>query len=314
MDQILPPEEIALALITLNRHPALTAAISQEPRTLTSPEQQAFTRIRLLLGRATNVDFLAYRPATLQRRIFRRMAVMQIDQLLAYAMYLDEHPAEVEALSQEVLIHVTSFFRDASVFETVSRLVFPALVQNLSPGNPIRIWVAGCSTGEEVYSLAICLLKFLEERALSLPFQLFATDIDAMALKQARAGIYLMKTMQAISSQRLQRFFVPMDSKGERYQISKALRERCVFARHNVANDPPFSRLDLVSCRNVLMYLTPVLQENVLQTLHYALNPHGFLLLGASESVGLASALFTPVEQRQKLFTKKAGGETPHSV
>lgn len=314
VDQILPPEEIALALITLNRHPALTAAISLEPRTLTAPEQQAFTRICLLLGRATDVDFLSYRPATLQRRIFRRMAVVQIDQLLAYATYLDEHPAEVEALSQEVLIHVTSFFRDASIFETVSRLVFPTLVQNFSPGNSIRIWVAGCSTGEEVYSFAICLLEFLEERALLLPFQLFATDIDAMALKQARAGIYLMKTMQAISPQRLQRFFVPMDSRRERYQISKALRERCVFARHNVANDPPFSRLDLVSCRNVLMYLTPALQENVLQTLHYALNPHGFLLLGTSESVGLGSALFTPVEQRQKLFTKKSWGETPHSV
>jgi len=310
VDRILPPEEIARVLITLNKHPTLTAAISMEPHALAPSEQQAFTKIRLLLGSATNVDFLAYRPATLQRRILRRMAVVQIDQLPAYATYLDDHPAEVEALSQEVLIHVTSFFRDATAFEALPRLVFPALVQQLSPGDPIRLWVAGCSTGEEVYSLAICLLEFLQERALVHPFQLFATDIDAAAIKHARAGIYLMKTMQTVSPQRLQRFFVPLDRRGERYQISKAIRERCVFARHNLANDPPFSRLDMVSCRNVLIYLTPVLQEHVLQTLHYALKPHGFLLLGASESVGLSSTLFTRVEPHQKLFTKKSWGRT----
>ncbi len=307
VDQVLSPYDIASALIALARSPSSTPAASAlEPRAFTFSEQQAFTKIRLLLGNATNVDFLAYRPATLQRRILRRMTMIQIEQLPVYAAYLSDHPAELEALSQEVLIHVTSFFRDPDTFEAVTRLVFPELVQHLSPSDPIRIWVAGCSTGEEVYSLAIGLLDFLEEHALQLPFQIFATDIDAAALKHARAGVYLLKNMQGVSPQRLQRFFVPMDSSHERYQISKAIRERCVFARQNVANDPPFSRLDLVSCRNVLMYLNPMLQEKVLQTLHYALKPHGFLLLGTSESVGLGSVLFARAEPHLKLFTKKS--------
>jgi two-component system CheB/CheR fusion protein len=236
------------------------------------------------------------------------MARVQIDQISAYVTYLDDHPAEVEALSQEMLIHVTSFFRDPGTFEALERLVFPELVQHLLPGDPLRLWVAGCSTGEEAYSLAICLLEYLEEHSLDLPFQLFATDLDAATIKEARTGIYQMKTMQTVSPQRLQRFFLPLERSGERYQISKAIRERCVFARQNVANDPPFSRLDLVSCRNVLIYLTPGAQEQVLQTFHYALKPHGFLLLGASESVGLSSPLFTSVEPHLKLFLKKSWG------
>jgi two-component system CheB/CheR fusion protein len=306
VDRVLSPEEIAQALIPLAEHPYLTTSFAVEPRSLSPVEELAFKRICLLLSNATNVDFLAYRLAPLQRRIFRRMTIVQIDRLLTYATYLEGHPAEVEALSQEVLIHVTSFFRDASTFEAVTCLVFPELVQHLLPGDPIRIWIAGCSTGEEVYSLAILLLEFLAEHALVLPFQLFATDIDAVALKHARAGIYQRKTLQTVSPERLERFFLPLDRNGERYQISKDIREHCVFAQHNVAHDPPFSRLDLVSCRNVLIYLTPAGQEKVLQTLHYALKPHGFLLLGASESVGPDSALFTRVEQHQKLFTKKS--------
>lgn len=306
VDRILPPEEIASALMTLNRRPYLAPLPSIETHVLIPSEQQAFTRIRLLLRSVTGVDFLVYRPATMQRRIARRMAVVQIDELSAYATYLDDHPAEVEALSQEVLIHVTSFFRDESAFEAVKRLVFPELVQHLVSDDPLRLWVVGCSTGEEVYSLAIYLLEFLEERGLTLPIQIFATDIDTAVLKQARAGIYPAKSLQAVSPQRLQQFFLPVDRRGDRYQVSKAIRERCVFARQNVASDPPFSRLDLVSCRNLLIYLTLATQEKVLQTLHYALKPHGFLLLGTSESVGLGSTFFTRVEHHQKLFTRKS--------
>lgn len=311
VDRVLSPEEIALALIALMEQPYLTADFSLEPHELSPVEEQAFKKICLLLSNATGVDFLAYRLAPLQRRIFRRMTILQMDQFLTYSTYLEDHPAEVEVLSQEVLIHVTSFFRDTSTFEAVTRLVFPELVQHLFPGDPIRIWIAGCSTGEEVYSLAILLVEFLEEHALVLPFQLFATDIDAVALKQARAGIYQRKTLRAVSPERLTRFFLPLDSNGGRHQISKVIREHCVFARHNLAHDPPFSRLDLVSCRNVLIYLTPAGQEKVLQTLHYALKPHGFLLLGASESVGLDSALFTRVEQHLKLFIKKSWQRAP---
>jgi len=310
VDQILPPAAIARVLSTLSWQQRLPTATALETQRLSPSEQQAFTRILLLLSTTTDVDFLAYRPATLQRRIVRRMAMVQIDQFSAYATYLDDHPAEVTALSQELLIHVTSFFRDPDTFEALTRLVFPELVQNLSSGDPIRLWVAGCSTGEEVYSLAICLLEFLEERSLAPPIQFFATDIDTAALKQARAGIYETKLLQGVSSARLQRFFVPIDRRGERYQISKAIRERCIFATHNVANDPPFSRLDLVSCRNVLMYLLPGAQEKVLQTLHYALKPHGFLLLGASEGVGTSTTLFTRLEQHQQIFAKKSQGRS----
>ncbi len=310
VDRILPPEAIARVLSTYNWHQSLPTAISLETQELTPSERQAFTRILLLLSNATEVDFLAYRPTTLQRRIVRRMAMMQIDQFSAYATYLDDHPAEVTALRQDLLIHVTSFFRDPAIFEALRNLVFPELVRQRFPEEPLRLWVAGCSTGEEVYSLAICLLEFLEEHELAPPIQFFATDIDTAALKQARAGIYGTKLLQGVSSVRLQRFFVPIDRRRERYQISKAIRERCIFAAHNVANDPPFSRLDLVSCRNVLMYLFPEAQENVLQTLHYALNPQGFLLLGASESVGASSPLFTRLEQHQQVFAKKSQGRS----
>jgi two-component system, chemotaxis family, CheB/CheR fusion protein len=308
VDRVLPPEQIALALLALTEHPYFNRTVSLEEDTSSPNEQQALTKIRLLLKDATGVDFLAYRTAPLQRRILRRMAVVQINQFLGYAIYLENHPAETEALSQEVLIHVTSFFRDPHVFEVVTRLAFPEIVQHLFPIDPIRIWVAGCSTGEEVYSLAISLLEFLEEQGLALPFQIFATDIDAKALKHARAGIYQRKTLQMVSPERLQRFFLPLNRSEGRYQVSEAIREHCIFARHNVTHDPPFSRLDLISCRNVLIYLAPSGQEKVLQTLHYALKPHGFLLLGASESVGPSSTLFTRVEQHQKLFAKKSWG------
>ncbi|GHO55811.1 CheR family methyltransferase [Ktedonobacter robiniae] len=306
VDRILPPEQIALALLADLGHLTFKTTVSREPERLSADEQQAFTTICLLLSAATGVDFLAYRTATLQRRIFRRMAVMHLDQFLTYATYLKDHPAETEALSQEVLIHVTRFFRDPPAFEAVTRLVFPEVVQHLLPAEPIRIWVVGCSTGEEVYSLAISLFEFREAQELPFSFQIFATDLDAGALKQARAGIYQPETLQAVSSERLQRFFLPLDRSRGRYQVNEAIRERCVFARHDVMHDPPFSRVDLISCRNVLMYLMPPAQEKVLQTLHYAIKSHGFLLLGASESVGPDSTLFTRVEQHQKVFTKKS--------
>ncbi|GCE11607.1 chemotaxis protein CheB [Tengunoibacter tsumagoiensis] len=306
VDQILSPEGIALELQDLIEHPYFETLFPLEPDRLSVDELQAFTVIRQLLCEATGVDFLAYRMTTLQRRILRRMAVVQVDQFLAYSLYLKDHPSEMEALSQEVLIHVTRFFRNQSAFEAITRVVFPGIVPHLLPGNPIRIWIAGCSTGEEVYSLAILLLEFRETHGLALPFQIFATDIDTGVLKQARAGIYQRKALQDVSSERLQRFFLPLDRSGERYQVNASIREQCVFARHNLAYDPPFSRLDLLSCRNVLIYLMPSAQEKVLQTLHYALKPHGFLVLGASESVGPDSGLFTRVEPHQKIFTKKS--------
>ena len=314
-DRILSPEDIAHALARLSSHPYV--AQQQPPATPSMPteEEQSFSRILLLLRNQTGVDFPSYKPATLKRRISHRMAVLHLERMTEYATYLGEHSPEVEALYQDVLIPVTSFFRDPAAFAALTRLVFPEIVQHLAPGESIRIWVPGCSSGEEAYSLAICLCEFLEERSLTFPIQLFATDINRRAVVQARAGIYPAAALSALSPERLERCFTPLDRTRGLSHISKAIRERCVFALHNVAKDPPFPRLDLVSCRNVLMYLRSPLQRRVLQTFHYALKPHGFLLLGLAESAASLPRLFACLDTRQKVYAKKAdGGVLPLSL
>ncbi len=308
VDHILPPEEIARELVRLSPHPSLIDDPVENPSQAlpeTLPmEEQDLTRILHLLRQKTGVDFFAYKQTTLKRRILHRMAMLRIASLPEYVVYLRERPAEVESLYEHVLIHVTEFFRDQAAFTALTQYAFPQILHHLAPGDPIRIWVPGCSTGEEVYSLAICLLEFLEAHMLSFPLHFFATDISSQVLEQARMGIYPSSALSAISQERLQRFFTPVDHTN--YRIVASVRERCVFALHNLAKDPPFSRLNMVSCRNVLVYLGPALQQKVLQTLHYALGPHGFLLLGSSESVNPLSRLFNPVEKRQKLYVKKA--------
>jgi two-component system CheB/CheR fusion protein len=311
VDQILPPAQIASSLARLSTHPYVAQGPAAEPSTALPQEEQALTSILLALRNQTGVDFLAYKPTTLKRRIAHRMAVLHIERLADYATYLSSQRAEVEALYQDVLIHVTSFFRDPEAFLALRRLAFPQVVERLAPNEPIRIWVAGCSSGQETYSLLICLLEFLEERSLAVPIQLFATDINAKALSQARTGIYAASALETVSPERLERFFTPIDRVQGSYRISKDIRERCVFALHNMAKDPPFSHLDLVSCRNVLIYLGQALQQRVLLTFHYALKPQGFLLLGNAESVGSLSRLFAPVERRQKLYSKQAAEGSP---
>ncbi|MDQ2904499.1 MAG: ATP-binding protein, partial [Chloroflexota bacterium] len=207
------------------------------------------------------------------------------------------------------IVYGPSFFREPSTFALLSDKVFGRLVETKSARSPIRIWVAGCSTGEEVYSLAICLLEFLAERSLTLPIQLFGTDLNAKAIEQARAGRYSPGAVGHLSPARLEQFFQRVNG---HYQISKSIRDFCVFARHNVLSDPPFSRLDLLSCQNVLIYLAPVARKKVVQTFHYALNPHGFLLLGPSETIGPASDLFGHAgEHREPLYMQKAGSVRP---
>ena len=306
VDRVLPPEETARELVRLSAHPYV--AQPEELNELPPGEEQSLTALLRLLRTEKGVDFLAYKPATLKRRILHRMAVQHLDRLADYVAYLETHQDEVEALYQNVLIHVTSFFRDPDAFDALRRLAFPAMVERRAPGDPIRVWVSGCSSGEEAYSLLICLREFLDEHTLSIPVQLFATDINQKALEQARVGIYPEAALHEVSPKRLQQFFTPVDRARGSYRITTALRERCIFALHNVAKDPPFSRLDLASCRNLLIYLKQDLQRKVLQTFHYALNPQGFLWLGASESVGPQSRLFTAVEPRQKLYLKKAAG------
>jgi two-component system, chemotaxis family, CheB/CheR fusion protein len=308
VDRMLSPKEIARELTQLSTRASLTLLPQEKLAEELPEEEQILTDILLTLRSRTGVDFLAYKPATLKRRIEHRVAALHRDRLVDYVSYLSTHQDEVEALYQDVLIHVTGFFRNPEAFDSLRRLAFPAMVEQHVSGNTLRIWVPGCSTGEEAYSLAICLTEFLEERSLTLPIQLFATDVNLKALSQARAGIYPGSSLATVSKERLERFFTPVDRARGSYRIAKVVRERCIFALHNMVKDPPFSHLDLVSCRNVLIYLGNTLQQKAIQTFHYALDPHGFLLLGTSESVDPLSRLFALVEQRQKLYIKKAAG------
>jgi two-component system CheB/CheR fusion protein len=302
VDFVLPPEKIAEELANYSRSPLLSSTISLA-KVEESPELgDAQATIFALLKSTTGVDFSHYKPTTIARRIQRRMVLYKLESLDDYAEHLRQNSAEVKALYEEILIHVTSFFRDSEVFEKLKELVFPTITQNKSANAPIRIWVAGCSTGEEVYSIAICLLEFLGDRVIP-PIQIFATDIGEATIGKARSGVYLENQMVDVSPERRTRFFILQE--GGSYKICKAVRELCVFARQDLGSDPPFSNLDLVSCRNVLIYLGDSLQKKVMPIFHYSLNPTGFLLLGTSESTGKFSSLFTTVDKKSKIYAKK---------
>jgi len=238
------------------------------------------------------------------------MMLHKTESFKQYASYVQQSPAEAQALCQDVLIHVTSFFREAEAFTALRHIVFPKLLAGKSQGEPIRIWVPGCSTGEEAYSIAIALLEYLDKRADESRCQVFATDISATTAKKARAGLYSEAAVSDVSPQRLRHFFVKV---GDCYQISKAVRDRCVFARHDLAKAPPFSRLDLISCRNVLIYMGPVLQKRVFSAFHYALQPRSFLLLGNSETQGPSAHLFAQAERKSKIYSRNPVPAVPLS-
>ncbi|MBW4516405.1 MAG: PAS domain-containing protein [Timaviella obliquedivisa GSE-PSE-MK23-08B] len=309
VDFALPPQKIAEELAILSRNPFLSCVLPLITAEKSPEIEDALTTIFRLLRSATGVDFSHYKPNTLDRRIQRRMLLYKLERLEDYAQYLQAHPGEVKALYEEILIHVTSFFRDPEAFQQLKEQVFPTITQNKSLEFPIRIWVAGCSTGEEVYSIAICLLEFLDSKATRPTIQIFATDISETAIEKARAGIYQENQMLEVSSERRQRFFNTLE--GGNYQVGKAVRELCVFARQNLGSDPPFSNLDLVSCRNVLIYLGEALQKRIMLIFHYGLNSKGFLLLGTAEGTGQYSDLFTSVDRKYKLYAKKPNATRP---
>jgi two-component system CheB/CheR fusion protein len=304
VDFVLPPQKIAEELVNLSRNPFISNSLPAIAIEKLPPEPgDALATIFVLLRSQTGVDFSHYKPNTLDRRIQRRMLLYKLQRLEDYAQYLQENPSEVKALYEEILIHVTHFFRDPEAFEVLKERVFPTIIQNKSIELPIRIWVAGCSTGEEVYSIAISLLEFLSNKVTSPPIQIFATDISEIAIDKARTGIYAENQMVEVSPERRRRFFNAIEGGG--YQINKAVRELCVFARQDLGSDPPFSNLDLISCRNVLIYLDETLQKRILPIFHYSLNPTGFLLLGTSESTGKYSDLFTLIDKKYKVYAKK---------
>ncbi|MEA5617920.1 chemotaxis protein CheB [Cronbergia sp. UHCC 0137] len=300
VDFILTPRAIAEELAKISLHPY----IKQSPpeRQLETMAGDALSIIFSLLKASKGVDFNLYKHTTLKRRILRRMMLYKLEKIEDYAQYLQNHPEEVTALYQDVLITVTSFFRDPEAFEALKTTVFPLIVKDRKPDLPIRIWVAGCATGEEAYSIAISLLEFLSNQVINIPIQIFATDINEIAIDKARSGIYKPSQVADISPERLQRFFILVDGN---YQIIKAVRELCVFARHNLISDPPFSRLDLITCRNVLIYLGSPVQKKLLPIFHYALKSTGYLMLGNSETVGEFTELFTMVDRKYKIYSRK---------
>ncbi|MDQ2100065.1 MAG: CheR family methyltransferase [Tychonema bourrellyi B0820] len=308
VDFVLPPQQIAEELANLSANPWISCQIP----TIAVAELPELKDVRAtilgLLRSTTGVDFTHYKVATIDRRIQRRMLLYKLDRLEDYAKYLREYPAEIQALYQEILIHVTSFFRDPEVFQRLKELVLPTITHNKSAKNPIRIWVAGCSTGEEVYSIAICLLEFLGDRAPLPQIQIFATDISEAAIHKARSGFYSENQMIDVSAERRTRFFI---LEGAGYRINKSVRELCIFARQNLGSDPPFSNLDLISCRNVLIYLAEPLQKRVIPIFHYSLNQTGFLLLGTSESIGKFSYLFNSVHTKCKIYARKLTENNP---
>ena len=273
-------------------------------------EGTEFNRILGLLKAETGVDFTHYKHSTINRRILRRLALDRVENLADYVTYLEAHRPEIKKLYEDILINVTGFFREPEAFEGLKSVVFPAITRDRSPDDPIRIWVPGCASGEEAYSIAITLLEYLGDRSANYPVQVFATDVDERVISQARAGFYAEAALADVSPERLRRFFVK-GSGG--YQVSKTIRDICVFARQNLIKDPPFSHLDLISCRNVLIYFGPVLQKMVIPIFHFALKPSGFLLLGKSEALGAFMDLFSLVDKRYKIYAQK-GPDTPRAA
>jgi two-component system, chemotaxis family, CheB/CheR fusion protein len=308
VDFVLPPKEIAKELQRITRHPY----VSQEPE---PPEiepsasgKEDFTRIIGELRKTTGVDFSQYKPNTLHRRAMRRMVILKLDSVSEYAKYLKEHREEAEKFYDDVLIPVTSFFRDFEVFEALKSQVYPAILKDKSNKGTIRMWAPGCSTGEETYSLAMTLLEFLGD-ATSFQVQIFGTDLSEKGIQKARTGVYPESIAEEISPERMRRFFVKVE---EGYRVNKAVRDMCVFARQNLASDPPFSQMNLVACRNLLIYVQPVLQKRIVPILHYALKPSGFLVLGSSESVSAFPDLFSTVDKKHKIYAKKITASRLH--
>ena len=303
VDFILPPAEIARELIRVSHHSYVMPTQPEVPEEEVLPEGDGeLKRVFRALYVKTKVDFSHYKQNTLRRRIGRRMIVSRTPTLTDYADYLDQHPNELQELHRDLLISVTNFFRDADVFSALMRYLRDVL-ETRPPEQPLRIWVPGCATGEEVYTLAICINELLEELKLATPLQIFGTDISEIALERARAGRYQENIAQDVSPERLQRYFVRADSG---YQISKMIRESCVFARQDLASDPPFAHTDVISCRNVLIYMDTTLQKRILPVFHYSLNPTGLLVLGSAESVAPAPDFFNVVDQQHRIYSRKA--------
>jgi two-component system, chemotaxis family, CheB/CheR fusion protein len=302
VDYVLPPKQIARELARIAKLPH-TRSSSTVEESLPAPDGAALSNIFQALRRTTGVDFTHYRKTTIVRRIQRRMVVHKLEKLDEYVRYLHSNASEIKALYQDMLINVTSFFRNPPVFDLLNSTVFPSIMKLRHPESVLRVWTPGCASGEETYSVAMSLLEFLGDKAAEVPIQFFGTDVSEPSVTKARAGVYPENIQGDVSPERLKRFFMRVE---DGYRINKSIRDMCIFAQHNVLNDPPFSQMDLICCRNLLIYLEPVLQNKVISLFHYATRMHGYLVLGTSEGVGSGNHLFTSVDRTYKIFSKKA--------
>jgi two-component system CheB/CheR fusion protein len=302
VDYVVAPAGIAQELARISRHPYVVPQAAGVPDVPTDSVDE-LPKLYSLLFRATGVDFSHYRQTTLRRRIGRRMLVHHSETVGQYVDYASQNPEELNELYQDLLINVTSFFRDPKAFLALGKQI-EALIQAGRITSSFRAWVPGCSTGEEVYSLAICISGVFETAGIHPTIQLFGTDISESSLRAARAGQYGEGSLRDVSQQHRDRYFQKVDGA---YQINKLIRANCVFARQDLTRDIPFSHLDLISCRNTLIYVEPVLQRALMPVFHYGLNPSGLLFLGSSETIGATTDLFATLDQKHKIFARRTG-------
>ena len=302
VDFELPAAEMPAKLITYANH-----AFGNLPRTalaIAHESGNAQKKLFILLRAQTGHDFSQYKPSTINRRVERRMAVHQVDSIDNYLKYCQQTPAEIEALFNDLLIGVTKFFRDVEAFQVLEEQTIPLLFKDKPPGSVIRVWSTGCSTGEEAYSLAILLQEHIETTKQNFTVQLFATDIDSRAIATARAGLYPASIAVDITPQRLARFF-SAENDATAYRIHKGIRDMLVFSEQDVIKDPPFSKLDMICCRNLLIYMSAELQAKLIPLFHFALKPQGILVLGTSEGIGDFNTLFSLLDRKAKIFQRK---------
>ncbi|HEY2470304.1 MAG TPA: CheR family methyltransferase [Terracidiphilus sp.] len=308
VDLIIPPAEIAVELGRLAQQFKRPEVLSLDQGVVSPEDEQSYQKILLMLRGLSGLDLRQYKPETIRRRLARRMLLLRMDHLPQYLRFLQSRTDELRNLQEDVLINVTRFFRDPGFWESLRTNVLPMFMQDRATERPIRIWCAGCSTGEEAYSLAITVLEYLSQHGMDTPVQIFGTDASDEAIEIARTAVYPETLTTEISPERLRRYFVKLD---HGYQVSKRVRDTCVFARQNLVNDPPFSHIDILSCRNVMIYFNQMLQKQLILTFHYALEPEGYILLGMSEGLRDYGEVFTTVDRKHKIYMK-TGNNLPY--
>jgi two-component system CheB/CheR fusion protein len=310
VDLVLSPKQMAEELTILGQRKDYYYSVIADEKNFPGAEKDIdeesdFVNILHLVQKSVGVDFSQYKMTTIKRRIVRRMMIYKSASVKDYLQYIKQHTKEIDLLYQDLLINVTAFFRDSDSSAFVQKNILPKIFKTKTSNDPIRVWVPACSTGQEAYSLAMLIVEELGDESMNRPVQIFATDLSEHVINKARIGVYSEDEVSEIPVKRLQRFFTKTDG---HYRIVKSIRDLCIFATHNISKDPPFSRLDLISCCNLLIYLDANLQRKLMQTFHYSLNNEGFLILGKSETIGSSTALFSQSDKKYKIYSKRKDG------